>query len=158
MVFTEVPEHHYNTDSQGTKGKIQEPPKNETCTMEKSVLQDENVQVGLLFASKAILQLLVNPLVGLITNRIGYDAPLFCGFVILFLSTLMFAFSGSYTLLFLARSLQGVGSSFSTVAGLGMLANVYTDDYERGQAMGIALGGLALGVLTGAPFGSVMYE
>lgn len=152
------PEHHRNPHSQGTNDKIQGPPKNETCTREKSVLEDENVQVGLLFASKAILQLLVNPLVGLITNRVGYDTPLFCGFVIMFLSTIMFAFSGTYTLLFVARSLQGVGSSFSTVAGLGMLANVYTDDYERGKAMGIALGGLALGVLTGAPFGSVMYE
>lgn len=28
-----------------------------------------------------------------------------------------------------------------------MLASVYTDDYERGRAMGIALGGLALGLL-----------
>ncbi|XP_063787903.1 chromaffin granule amine transporter [Pseudophryne corroboree] len=143
---------------QSPRVKTQGPIKNNSCNKETSVLQDENVQVGLLFASKAILQLMVNPLVGLITNRVGYDLPMFCGFVILFLSTIMFAFSGSYTLLFLARSLQGVGSSFSTVAGLGMLANVYTDDYERGQAMGIALGGLALGVLTGAPFGSVMYE
>lgn len=33
------------------------------------------------------------------------------------------------------------------LSGLGMLASVYTDDYERGRAMGIALGGLALGVL-----------
>jgi hypothetical protein len=32
-------------------------------------------------------------------------------------------------------------------SGLGMLASVYTDDYDRGRAMGIALGGLALGVL-----------
>nr|DBA30195.1 TPA: hypothetical protein GDO54_006208 [Pyxicephalus adspersus] len=151
-------EHSHHTQLQGNNGKTQEFPKNGTCGREKSVLQDENVQVGLLFASKAILQLLVNPLVGLLTNRVGYDMPMFCGFIILFLSTIMFAFSGSYTLLFLARSLQGVGSSFSTVAGLGMLANVYTDDYERGKAMGIALGGLALGVLTGAPFGSLMYE
>ncbi|XP_066449590.1 chromaffin granule amine transporter-like isoform X2 [Eleutherodactylus coqui] len=132
--------------------------KNDSCNKESSVLQEENVQIGLLFASKAILQLLVNPIVGLITNRFGFDMPMFCGFIILFLSTLLFAFSGSYTLLLVARSLQGVGSSFSTVAGLGMLASVYTDDYERGQAMGFALGGLALGVLTGAPFGSVMYE
>ncbi|EGV97760.1 Chromaffin granule amine transporter [Cricetulus griseus] len=39
-----------------------------------------------------------------------------------------------------------------------MLASVYTDNHERGRAMGIALGGLALGLLVGAPFGSVMYE
>ena len=30
-----------------------------------------------------------------------------------------------------------------------MLASVYTDDEERGNAMGIALGGLAMGVLGG---------
>lgn len=29
-----------------------------------------------------------------------------------------------------------------------MLASIYTDDFERGNAMGIALGGLALGVLS----------
>lgn len=32
---------------------------------------------------------------------------------------------------------------------MGMLASVYTDDEERGNAMGIALGGLAMGVLGG---------
>jgi len=35
---------------------------------------------------------------------------------------------------------------YNTV-GMGMLADRYTDDRERGNAMGIALGGLALGVL-----------
>ena len=33
--------------------------------------------------------------------------------------------------------------------GMGMLADTYQDDHERGHAMGIALGGLALGVLIG---------
>uniref|UniRef100_G1MSB7 Solute carrier family 18 member A1 n=1 Tax=Meleagris gallopavo TaxID=9103 RepID=G1MSB7_MELGA len=128
------------------------------CPQGEEFLTQENMRVGLLFASKALVQLLVNPSVGLLTNRIGYHIPMFIGFVIMFLSTLMFAFSGTYTLLFIARALQGVGSSFSSVAGLGMLASIYTDDFERGNAMGIALGGLALGVLIGAPFGSVMYE
>lgn len=41
---------------------------------------------------------------------------------------------------------------------MGMLAERYPDDEERGNAMGIALGGLALGVLIGPPFGGVMYE
>ncbi|CAK6445270.1 unnamed protein product [Pipistrellus nathusii] len=127
------------------------------CLQHSEFLEEENIRVGLLFASKAVMQLLVNPFVGPLTNRIGYHIPMFAGFVIMFLSTLMFAFSGTYTLLFVARTLQGIGSSFSSVAGLGMLASVYTDDYERGRAMGIALGGLALGVLVGAPFGSVMY-
>ncbi|NXM38151.1 VMAT1 protein, partial [Gymnorhina tibicen] len=128
------------------------------CLEGGEFLARENTRVGLLFASKALVQLLVNPWVGLLTNRIGYHIPMFVGFTIMFLSTVMFAFSGTYALLFVARALQGVGSSFSSVAGLGLLASVYPDDSERGSAMGIALGGLALGVLIGAPFGSVMYE
>uniref|UniRef100_UPI0037E9496A chromaffin granule amine transporter n=1 Tax=Semicossyphus pulcher TaxID=241346 RepID=UPI0037E9496A len=129
-----------------------------TCLQDSAFLEEENVRVGLLFASKALIQLLVNPFVGPLTNRIGYHIPMFAGFIIMFVSTIMFAFSGTYALLFFARSLQGIGSSFSSVAGLGMLASVYTDDEERGIAMGVALGGLAMGVLIGAPFGSVMYE
>lgn len=41
---------------------------------------------------------------------------------------------------------------------MGMLAEQYPDDKERGNAMGIALGGLALGVLIGPPFGGFMSE
>ncbi|XP_059726553.1 chromaffin granule amine transporter [Haemorhous mexicanus] len=128
------------------------------CLEGGEFLAQENTRVGLLFASKALVQLLVNPWVGVLTNRIGYHIPMFLGFTIMFLSTVMFAFSGTYTLLLIARALQGIGSSFSSVAGLGLLASVYPDDSERGSAMGIALGGLALGVLIGAPFGSIMYE
>ncbi|KFO38146.1 Chromaffin granule amine transporter [Fukomys damarensis] len=148
----------------GSSGTIPPPVTNTSsahknnCLQGSEFLEEENLRVGVLFGSKALMQLLVNPLVGPLTNRVGYHIPMFAGFVIMFLSTIMFAFSGIYSLLFVARTLQGIGSSFSSVAGLGMLASVYTDDYERGKVMGIALGGLALGVLVGAPFGSVMYE
>ncbi|XP_040598019.1 synaptic vesicular amine transporter isoform X2 [Mesocricetus auratus] len=128
------------------------------CPSKDKDLLNENVQVGLLFASKATVQLLTNPFIGLLTNRIGYPIPMFAGFCIMFISTVMFAFSSSYAFLLIARSLQGIGSSCSSVAGMGMLASVYTDDEERGNAMGIALGGLAMGVLVGPPFGSVLYE
>ncbi|KAK1905667.1 Synaptic vesicular amine transporter [Dissostichus eleginoides] len=134
------------------------PQNSSECPQSSGRLLNENVKVGLLFASKATVQLLVNPFIGPLTNRVGYQLPLFAGFCIMFMSTIMFAFSSSYALLFLARSLQGVGSSCSSVAGMGMLASVYTDDEERSHAIGIALGGLAMGVLIGPPFGSVMYE
>lgn len=39
------------------------------CKGDRNFLKDENVRVGLLFASKAIVQLLVNPFVGPLTNR-----------------------------------------------------------------------------------------
>lgn len=39
------------------------------CPSEDKDLLNENVQVGLLFASKATVQLLTNPFVGMLTNR-----------------------------------------------------------------------------------------
>merc|ERR1711963_782546 len=121
-------------------------------------LVEENFEVGVMFASKAFVQLIANPFVGPLTNRFGYSIPMFAGFVIMFVSTIIFAFSRSYAVLFIARALQGVGSSCSSVSGMGMLAERYPDDKERGNAMGIALGGLALGVLIGPPFGGIMYQ
>ncbi|KAJ8983021.1 hypothetical protein NQ317_014318 [Molorchus minor] len=121
-------------------------------------LVQETVLVGMMFASKAFVQLLANPFVGPLTHKIGYSIPMFAGFIIMFLSTIIFAFGRTYSVLFIARALQGVGSSCSSVSGMGMLAERYPDDKERGNAMGIALGGLALGVLIGPPFGGVMYE
>lgn len=133
-------------------------PKEVEREMRHKDLVQETVQVGMMFASKAFVQLLANPFVGPLTHKIGYSVPMFAGFVIMFLSTIIFAFGRSYSVLFIARALQGIGSSCSSVSGMGMLAERYPDDKERGNAMGIALGGLALGVLIGPPFGGIMYE
>ncbi|CAF0893671.1 unnamed protein product [Adineta ricciae] len=123
-----------------------------------TVLENENRWVGLMFASKAFVQLMTNPFIGPLTNRIGYTIPMFSGFVIMFISTMTFVFSKSFGLLFFARAIQGIGSACSSVSGLGMLADRYPNDEERGKAMGTALGGLALGVLVGPPFGGFMYQ
>uniref|UniRef100_A0A6A7G1Z0 Synaptic vesicular amine transporter n=1 Tax=Hirondellea gigas TaxID=1518452 RepID=A0A6A7G1Z0_9CRUS len=121
-------------------------------------LQKENVPLGIMYSAKALMQLFTNPFIGPLTYRIGYSIPMFAGFVIMFISTIIFAFGNSYAVLFAARALQGVGSSCSSVSGMGMLAECYPDDKERGNAMGLALGGLALGVLIGPTFGGIMYE
>lgn len=43
--------------------------KGSTCQEDSAFLDKENVRVGLLFASKALVQLLINPFVGPLTNR-----------------------------------------------------------------------------------------
>uniref|UniRef100_A0A0K0FR62 MFS domain-containing protein n=1 Tax=Strongyloides venezuelensis TaxID=75913 RepID=A0A0K0FR62_STRVS len=121
-------------------------------------LSEENIQVGLMFGSKALVQLITNPLIGPLTNKIGYTVPMFLGFVVMFLSTIMFAFGNSFGTLWFARALQGIGSACTSTSGMGMLAQAYTDDLERSTAMGIALGGLALGVLVGPPYGGILYQ
>merc|ERR1719340_23922 len=148
-----------------SEGDVMELPESTTTTTTLSPeerkhkeLVEENMEVGVMFASKAFVQLIANPFVGPLTNKIGYSIPMFCGFIIMFFSTIIFAFGRSYTVLFMARALQGIGSSCSSVSGMGMLAERFPDDQERGNAMGIALGGLALGVLIGPPFGGFMYQ
>ena len=119
---------------------------------------NEDSAVGFLFASKALVQLIVNPFTGALIDRIGYDIPMSIGLLVMFLSTATFAFGESYAILFLARSLQGVGSAFADTSGLAMIADRYTVESERSQAMGIALSFISLGCLFAPPFGGVLYE
>ena len=88
----------------------------------------EDVAVGFLFASKAMVQLFVNPFSGAFIDRVGYDMPMCIGLGIIFLSTMTFSFGGSYFVLFLARSLQGVGSAFADTSGLAMVADRFTEE------------------------------
>ena len=53
------------------------------------------------------------------------------GLVVMFFSTLIFACGNSYSVLFVARSLQGVGSAFADTGGLSMIA----DRWETGRGL-----------------------
>lgn len=113
---------------------------------------------GILFASKAIIQLMVNPFSGALIDRIGYDMPMMIGLTIMFLSTVVFACGRSYGLLFFARSLQGVGSAFADTSGLAMIADRFTEESERSKALGIALAFISFGCLVAPPFGGALYQ
>uniref|UniRef100_A0A3Q3GWM4 Major facilitator superfamily (MFS) profile domain-containing protein n=1 Tax=Labrus bergylta TaxID=56723 RepID=A0A3Q3GWM4_9LABR len=125
------------------------------CSETGDQLDTVNIKVGLLLASKSTVQLFMNPFVGPLIDRIGYHLPMCAVFVFV---SLVFAFSSSFILMLLARSVQGVGGSCLSVAGMAMLADMYKDEKERGRAMGISFSGLALGLIAGAPFGSLMYQ
>ncbi len=56
------------------------------------------------------------------------------------------------------KTINDILKILKLILGMGMLAERFPDDKERGNAMGIALGGLALGVLIGPPFGGFMYQ
>lgn len=113
---------------------------------------------GILFASKAMVQLMVNPFSGALIDRIGYDVPMMIGLTIMFLSTAVFACGRSYGVLFFARSLQGVGSAFADTSGLAMIADRFTEENERSKALGIALAFISFGCLVAPPFGGALYQ
>ena len=113
---------------------------------------------GFLFASKAIVQLMVNPFSGALIDKIGYDIPMMIGLTIMFFSTAVFACGSSYSVLFFARSLQGAGSAFADTAGLAMIADRFTEENERSRALGIALAFISFGCLVAPPFGGALYQ
>lgn len=119
---------------------------------------EENGKVGLLFASKSLVQLLANPLVGGLTSQYGYSLPFTCGTAFLLLSSLMFSMSGSFTCLLAARAVHGVASAAISIAGMGSIALLFPDEAERARVMGHVLGGIALGVLIGYPYGGISYS
>ncbi|RWS05864.1 hypothetical protein B4U79_18147 [Dinothrombium tinctorium] len=77
---------------------------------------DENAEIGFLFSSKALMQLLLNPFVGKLINRFGYCLPQTLGSAILLLSSLIYAFGENFALLFMARSIHGMASAFTTIS------------------------------------------
>lgn len=119
---------------------------------------DEDMELGWLFASKALLQIFVNPMSGYIIDRIGYELPMVIGLVVMFSSTAIFALGRSYSVLFFARSLQGFGSAFADTSGLAMIADRFSEEGERSAALGIALAFISFGCLVAPPFGSVLYS
>ncbi|GFR69476.1 synaptic vesicular amine transporter [Elysia marginata] len=136
----------------GLQEPLQSPPRtNGTYTK-------ENTKISLLFASKTLVQVLTNLIVGPLTERIGYTMPMFTGFVVLLLSTIAFAYGNTYELLLAARAFQGVGTAFSTTSGMGLLASLYPNQNERAVAQTKAFSGLALGVLLGPPYGGILYQ
>ncbi len=119
---------------------------------------NEDASIGILFASKAIVQLMINPLSGTMIDRIGYDKPMMFGLTVIFFSTAVFAFGTNYATLFIARSLQGVGSAFADTSGLAMIADRYKEENARTRAQGIALAFISFGCLFAPPFGGILYE
>uniref|UniRef100_A0A8C6UQS8 Solute carrier family 18 member 3a n=1 Tax=Neogobius melanostomus TaxID=47308 RepID=A0A8C6UQS8_9GOBI len=127
-------------------------------TVHEVVKENFDVQIGVLFASKAVVQLMVNPLTGTFIDRVGYDIPLFIGLNIMFLSTIIFAFAENYATLFIARSMQGLGSAFADTSGIALIADRYTEEAARSKALGIALAFISFGSLVAPPFGGLLYE
>jgi DHA1 family solute carrier family 18 vesicular amine transporter 1/2 len=64
----------------------------------------------------------------------------------------------SFTMLLIARAIEGIGSSCINVCGMSYIALLYPDDQQRSKVMGIILGSIAGGVLCGYPLGGLLYD
>lgn len=111
-----------------------------------------NWRYAILFASKAIVQLIVNPFSGTLIDTIGYTKPLMLGLIILFLTTTGFSIVRNFTLLVLIRGLQGVGSALADTSAFGLIVDRYQDLDTRRRCLGIANACISFGSLISPPF------
>ncbi|KAL7668824.1 hypothetical protein ACOME3_009508 [Neoechinorhynchus agilis] len=136
-------------------------PGNENSTHDHSQAYDmasNDISIGILFAFKAIVQLIAGPISGTLIDKYGYRHPMVTGLVALILSTIVFAYGRSYSVLIFARGMQGIGSAFADTAAFSLIADVYVEDHERNAALGIALAFVSFGTLAAPPFGGVLFD
>ncbi|AKK08587.1 MFS transporter [Corynebacterium testudinoris] len=122
-----------------------------------AVVEQGPAATGILFASYAVAMIVATLFAGRLVDRHGPKTPLLIGLVGLAAATLLFATGGPYWLLLIARLAQGIAGGMSWVAALSLIAATTSFD-KRGQAMGIAISSLTLGVLLGPPVAGFMVE
>ena len=122
-----------------------------------AVVEEGPAATGVLFSSYAVAMIIATLFAGRMVDRLGPKTPLLLGLVGLAVATLLFATGGPYWLLLVARLAQGLAGGMSWVAALSLIAAT-TPFEKRGQAMGIAMSTITLGVLIGPPVAGFLVD
>jgi DHA1 family tetracycline resistance protein-like MFS transporter len=111
------------------------------------------VQIGLITASYAVMQLLFAPVWGRLSDRYGRRPIILVSLAGSAASALMIGLAGTLLVLFVARVLQGIAGA-SYAAAQAYVADV-TSKEERARGMGMIGAAFGLGFILGPAFGAV---
>jgi multidrug resistance protein len=114
------------------------------------------LQIGLLFSSYSLTQLLFAPILGRLSDRVGRRPVLLASIAGSVLSYAIFAAAPSYAVLLLARSLSGVAAANYAIAQAYM-ADV-SSPAERSRAMGLVGAAFGLGFVLGPALGGLLAQ
>jgi len=112
--------------------------------------------IGVLVTSFSLLQLLVSPLWGAFSDRIGRRPVLLIGLAGSTASYLLFALAGNFWTLLASRVIAG--SMGATVGVAQAYVADITPPERRAQSLGILGAGFALGFILGPALGGVLYQ
>ncbi len=114
------------------------------------------LQIGLLFSSYSLTQLVFAPLLGRLSDRVGRRPVLLGSIAGGALSYLLFAFAPSYAVLLISRSLAGVAAANYGIAQAYM-ADVSAPE-ERSRAMGLVGAAFGAGFVLGPALGGILAQ
>jgi DHA1 family tetracycline resistance protein-like MFS transporter len=122
----------------------------------KDVLHADGWVYGLIFGVYSFMNFVFAPVLGTLSDRKGRRPVLLITIVIAMVGHLLFSFSSSLLVLFVARMIAGIGSANISVA------NAYISDVTppegRAKAMGLIGAAFGLGFVFGPPVGGYIYE
>ncbi|MFH1200609.1 MAG: MFS transporter [Candidatus Micrarchaeota archaeon] len=111
-------------------------------------------ELGMLTATFATMSLIFAPLFGRLSDSIGRKKVLMIGTAGFSASYIVFAFSNSLPMLFVARGLEGLFAAGIFPASISLLSDL-TSDANRGRAMGLVGMSFSLGFIVGPAFGGL---
>jgi DHA1 family tetracycline resistance protein-like MFS transporter len=123
-------------------------------TFYAQAFQATPLQIGLLFSSYSLTQLLFAPLLGRLSDRVGRRPVLLASIAGSVVCYVIFALAPSYAVLLLARALSGVAAANYAIAQAYM-ADV-SSPQERSKAMGLVGAAFGLGFVLGPSLGGIL--
>jgi DHA1 family tetracycline resistance protein-like MFS transporter len=112
------------------------------------------VQIGLLTASYALMQIIFAPVWGRVSDRYGRRPVILASLLGSATAWLMFGFAGALWMLFVARILDGI-SGASYAAAQAYVADITTDE-DRVRGMGLIGAAFGLGFIIGPGIGGAL--
>ncbi|HEV8581320.1 MAG TPA: MFS transporter [Thermoanaerobaculia bacterium] len=112
------------------------------------------LQIGLLFSSYSLTQLLFAPLLGRLSDRVGRRPVLLASIAGSAVSYVLFALAPTYAVLLLSRSLSGIAAANYGIAQAYM-ADVSAPE-DRSRAMGLVGAAFGVGFVLGPALGGIL--
>ncbi|WP_054939183.1 MFS transporter [Paenibacillus ihuae] len=113
--------------------------------------------VGMLVAAFSLTQLIVSPLAGRMSDRMGRKRIIVLGLIVFAFSELAFGVAHQPWMLFVARMLGGIGAAMIMPAVMAYVADTTSMD-ERAKGMGLINAAITTGFIIGPGIGGYLAE
>ncbi|WP_310831741.1 MFS transporter [Paenibacillus pedocola] len=113
--------------------------------------------VGMLVAAFSLTQLIVSPLAGRLSDRMGRKRIIVLGLIVFAFSELAFGVAHQPWMLFVARMLGGIGAAMIMPAVMAYVADTTSMD-ERAKGMGLINAAITTGFIIGPGIGGYLAE
>lgn len=112
--------------------------------------------IGIIIAIYSLMQFVFNPLLGKLSDKYGRKRIIAYSLLVTALSYILFSYSSSFLLLFLARLLAGIGGS-NIGAAQAYISDITTDE-DRTSGMGLIGAAFGLGFVFGPLLGGLLAD